>query len=137
MIADDIAAFLPQMRAQAESLMVDACTIKRQTGEVTNPDPPFDVTPTYQTVYTGKCRVQSSTTQGTQNPEAGGREWTLQAYVVQLPIEGSGDIEPGDIVTVTAASLDADLVGREFTVAQNPPKTHATMRRLQVEEVAG
>ena len=57
-IVDDVTRVLPELRAEAEALMVDACT-------VTGPGAPSwnDTTGTYTpgspvTAYSGKCRVQ-------------------------------------------------------------------------------
>jgi hypothetical protein len=46
-------------RLAAEANMVDACTIQRVTGTTTN-DTTGVVTPTYTTIYSGKCRMQQT-----------------------------------------------------------------------------
>lgn len=134
----DIAAALPELRAHAESLMVDACTI-------TTPDPAGepvwdDETGTWGdppplTVYSGKCRVQTTMT-GETNPDAGDREWTVQSLSVSVPMSATG-FAIGDTVTVTASEFDPDLVGRVFTITALAHKTHMTARRMRVEEVTG
>ena len=58
MLEWDVAAELPYLRAQAESLMVDEVTVERPTGEST-PDPvTLEQVPVYAQVYSGKGRVQ-------------------------------------------------------------------------------
>jgi hypothetical protein len=42
-----------------------------------------------------------------------------------------------DTVTITAAVLDAQLVGRVFRVVELFHKSFATAQRVRVEEVAG
>lgn len=113
--------------------MVDAGTLKRQTGESTNPTTGV-VTPTYAApYYTGALRVQLAETLA-QVPESGGRTRTLQRLECQVPMSVTG-VQVDDVLTVTASALDADLVGRTFRVRSLFHKTHATSRRLEVEEV--
>jgi hypothetical protein len=116
-------------RALAESLMVDACTIRRSTGTATD-DNTGEVTPTWDDVYAGKCRVQQQTT-GSQAATAGQDYQLLQRLEVQLPMSVTG-VEVGDEVTITAAALDAALAGQVFLVRDLFAKTHATARRLGV-----
>lgn len=115
--------------------MVDACTITRRTGETTNPTTGA-VTPTYASAhYSGKCKVQVRDVDA-QNPEAGDRAYTVLKLRVDIPAATTG-IAAGDIVTITAAAFDADLVGKTFRVVAPFHGTAKTARRLPVEEVAG
>jgi len=128
-LGTDVAGALPFLRAQAESLMLDTCTVCPVTGvdEATG-------APTLGTaVYTGKCKVQTSQAQEA-NPEAGGATYTVQRYAVHVPV---GAFVPvvGHVVTITAAALDAGLVGRKYRVVALLHKTLATAQRLAVEEV--
>lgn len=113
--------------------MVDACTVERASGRVMDPDTGQYVT-TYDPVWSGKCRVQVSDT-APSTPRAGGQEFSIDRLEVQLPVDGTGGIEVGDRVTVTTATFDDSLTGRHFTVVFVLAKTHATSRRLQVQEV--
>jgi hypothetical protein len=137
MLGYDIDAALPELRRQAESMMVDTCTV-----EYVNPDaePGWDEgsgtsVPTYASRYTGKCRVQTTLTEPS-NPDAGEREWTVESFTVSVPMSAVG-FEVGDRVTITTSAFDADLVGGVFTVTGLAHKTHMTARRLRVQEVAG
>ena len=122
-------------RALAESLMVDTCTVARVTGESTNEDTGV-VTPTTSTVYTGRCRIQQSQLGADSVPaNPGDAAVRLVAFEVQLPMSVEG-IRVHDRITVTASTLDPDLVGRTFVVLGLAHKTHMTARRLQVQEVA-
>ncbi|MEO6158700.1 MAG: DUF6093 family protein, partial [Ilumatobacteraceae bacterium] len=72
MLGDDIAAALPDLQLQAESMMRDTCVIKRPTGGFTeDPDgysvPAYEPTP----IYTGKCKVQGD---DAPSDEVGGGE---------------------------------------------------------------
>lgn len=110
--------------------MVDACTIRRRTGETVDQNS-GEITPTYDLVYEGKCRVQQQT--ATAGAEDAGEAYLLMVRLeVQLPIAVAG-IEPDDEVTVTA-SQDPDLLDRVFTVRDLFHKTDATARRIGVVE---
>ena len=119
-------------RAAAEALMVDACTVRRATGETTDPDT-GEVERTYATVYTGKCRVQQSLAQA-QQQDAGEDYMLLLRLEVQLPVAGSEGLSVGDEVTITASVNDPDLTGRVFRIRDLFHKTHATSRRVQATE---
>jgi hypothetical protein len=121
-------------RAAAERLMVDTCTITRVTGGSSDPETGVR-TQTTTVVYTGKCRFK-------MYPRSPGRRTDVaEASVVevdeelQIPMSATG-VQVEDIVTVTASALDPALVGRAFRVASQAAKTHATMRRFDLLEVA-
>ena len=124
-----VAAALARGRAAAERLMVDTCMIRRRTGETTGSG--GVVTPTYSPVYSGKCRMQQPTaTAGVE--DVGEASLLMVRFELQLPMSVTG-VQADDEVRITA-SVDADLVGRDFLVRGLAHKTHATARRLQVEE---
>lgn len=126
----DVAAVLERGRAAAETLMVDECIIRRRTGESIGPG--GVITPDYETVYQGKCRMQQPT--GTaQEQESGEANLLLVRYELQLPMEAVG-LEPDDEVLMVASVHDPDVVDREFLIRAVAHKSHAVMRRLQLEE---
>ena len=131
MFAAAIVGALPELRAAAVSLMLDTCTVQAVTGVTTDPLTGVDV-PTYSTLYTGRCRVQTFQPQES-NPEVGGATLTVQRYSVHVPV---GAFVPaiGQVVTITAAALDPNLAGRAFRVVALLHKTAATAYRLGVEE---
>jgi hypothetical protein len=88
-------------RLAAEALMVDACTIQRVTGSSTN-DTTGVVTPTYSTIYTGKCRVQQPFRSRNPTTSAEAR-CGLQRLVLQVPMSVTG-IASDDLVTITASA---------------------------------
>lgn len=135
-LAHDIAAALPLLREEAEARMVDTCAIVRPGG-----DPVFDdesgtyTTPAGSSVYSGRCEVQVSDGLNARQAEAGGAEITVTRVTVKVPVSVTG-VQVGDVVTITAAVNDADLVDTEFQVVGLHAKTYATARRLQVERIS-
>ena len=119
-------------RVSAEALMVDTCTVTRATGTTFN-DTTGRTGSTTATIYTGACRVKAYDTQA-QTPVAGDREWTVYPYIVSLPI-AAAEVQVDDVITITDAALDPQLIGRAFIVVALSHKTHATARRLGCKEV--
>lgn len=127
-----LSTILAHGRAQAEQRMFDACTIQHPTG-VTTDDTTGVVTPTMTTIYTGPCRI---TMAGTGSPtDAGEVTVAVLSLQVHLPIAGTGDVVHGDLVTITAARNDPELVGRTLRVISKQLKSEATARRVTCEEV--
>ena len=89
--------------------------------------------PTWTTVYTGPLSVETYEAQEA-NPEVAGAQATVQRYRVKIPV-GTFAPEIGDRVTVTASTLDANLVGNKYRVVALLHKTAATAYRVGVEEV--
>ena len=137
MLGEDIAAALPELRAHAESLMVDTVRVQHPTGAFnTDPDTLAEV-PAFSTVYLGKARLQRPGALSPNEQVAGGFEFDVRAVMAQLPLTATG-IVAGDRVTVTAigATTDPDLLGLVATVQANLTKTHATKRTLVCQEVS-
>lgn len=127
----ELAAQLRESRADAESLMLDTCTISRPGEPATDPDT-GEVTPGGSTVYTGRCKVQTYEAQES-NPEAGSATFTVQRYTLHLPVAAYMP-RLGDVATIGTAALDPNLVGRKYRVVALLHKTLATAYRLGVEE---
>jgi hypothetical protein len=125
------ASVLARGQAAAEALMVDACTIRRATGE-TNDAHGYTST-TYTTIYTGKCRIQQQSSAQAQQHDAAEDYLLMLRLEVQVPMTVTG-VQAGDEVLITASALDPDLPGRTFRVHDLAHKTHATARRLGVVE---
>lgn len=130
-LVDDVLRALPVFRAEAESLMLDSCTITRPGSPVTDPDT-GDVTESSTEVYTGKCKVQSKDS-ATANPEAGGAVFTVVSRQVHIPANAA-DVQDGDVVTITASRLNSFTVGKQYRVAGFTPDTFDTAFRLPVKE---
>ena len=130
--AADIIGVLPFLRTQAESLMIDTCTVSRPGDPVTDPAT-GNVTPGSTLVYTGQCKVQQTISQAS-NPNAGGHSFTVQDSRVDFPVT-AGPLLVDDVVTITASVMDPQLVGREMRVVELFHKSFATAQRTRVEEV--
>lgn len=121
-------------RVAAESLMLDAVTIARTTGSSTDQDTGV-VTPTLNTLYTGKAKIHQAGAAGSPTT-LGEAEVFTSTLEVHVPITVTG-IQPDDLVTVTASALDADLVGKTYRVRGIADKSFLTARRLAVIGVSG
>lgn len=119
-------------RREAESLMLDACTVHRPGAPVTDPDTGV-VAPALTLVYAGPCKVQQTISQAS-NPTAGGHSFTVHDSRVDFPVS-AGPFAVDDVVTMTASALDTQLVGRTFRVSELFHKSYATAQRVKVSEV--
>ncbi len=114
--------------------MLDVCAVARLTGQPGAIDPDTglrDPAPT-STVYTGKCRVQTYEAHES-TPDSGEHVFTVQRYFVHLP--AGTDVRVDDQITITAAALDAALVGRSYRVVALLHKSLATAHRVAVDEI--
>lgn len=132
MIGDDIAAALPELRQQAESLMTTACVVERKSGTEFDPETNQDVT-TWESVYEGPCRLAQPTVQSVI--VAGGQEVTTQPYAGMLPW-GTVGVLVGDRLSITAAE-DPGQVGRVFMVTSVRAATQSVGRRFVAIEDLG
>lgn len=121
-------------RGAAEKLMVDACTIKRRSGSTVDPETGI-ITPTYSTIYTGKCRLKLPTATARPLVVGEAQEFT-QHPTLSLPALTTG-VEIDDLVTITASAVMPLLVGRKFHVRAKPGQTHQTAARFEIMEVMG
>lgn len=135
MLGDDIAAVLPGLRAQAESMMVDGCAISRQRLDengkpVQVMDPvTLELTFVWDEVHSGPCRIQRRDISAMPESVVGDFEYGVSPMEVQLPFSVTA-AKRGDRVMVTAAVFDPRLEGAVATVLAVPDKTHATKRAL-------
>lgn len=134
-LAWDVQNTLPGLRAQAEGLMVDACTI---TGPVTKEwdEDTSSYTETRPTIYEGACRVRVATLQPL-DVTVQGQALVQDDYVLSIPVDaaGSGSVGKGHQVTVTACRNDPSLVGIQFQILAEHHMTFATARRFPIQQV--
>lgn len=125
---------IQQGRIAAEALMLDSCSITRVTGPAGPLDPVTGekTPPPTATVYEGKCRIQTYEPQESR-PESGDHAYAVQRYSVHIPV--GPVVRVDDVVTVTSATLDPDLVARRYKVMGLLHKTYATANRLLVDEI--
>ena len=118
MIGDAISASLPLLRAHAESLMVESCTIERES--LAWDEAAQASVSTWTLVHSGRCAVamppQSSRTMVAEEAA------TLDRPVVKVPVSVAG-IRPDDRVTVAGVGV--------FWVTHVPVRSHQVQRRLE------
>lgn len=112
MIGDDIAEALPELRAQALSLMTSTATITRESGEPTWDPETEQMAVGTVTVWTGPARLIRAA--GTPRAvDAAGEGVASTSYTVAVPWDIEGTPEDGDRVEIDGVTLwvKAALVG--------------------------
>ena len=127
----ELTAQLLESRADAESLMLDTCTIIRLGEVVTDPDTGEILPPSETTIYTGRCKVKAPQ-RANQPTEVGAAVITVTPGAVHIPATGP-DLMVGDVVEVTASELQSTLVGDRYKVTGPFDGTFITARRYPVE----
>jgi hypothetical protein len=133
-LAADVLRILPELRAQAEALMVDECRITAPGETVTDPDT-GEVTNERTVVYEGRCKVQSREGAAT-NPEAGEHSFTVVSRQVHIPVNAA-DVRDGFEVEITGSLLNAFTVGKVYRIEGWTPDSFDTAFRLPVVEITG
>lgn len=124
MLRSGVAAVLPRLRAEAESMMGDACMIREVVGESVDPNTGAVAVVYGATLYAGRCKVQDHGSPASRDSAASDRA-TL-GLRIDLPV-GPPWIPAGAV---------ADLPGgRRLRVLAPHRKTYQTAQRLPVEEV--
>lgn len=125
-------------RRRAEQLMTTSCRITRagaggapyldeETGEYVYPESP--------PIYTGKCKIRMTGT-NVREIDAASQLLTVQSSILSLPVDGTGDVQADDTLTVTANPLDAALIGRVYRIEGTHEQTYATARRFSIERTS-
>jgi len=132
MLGDDIAQALPELRAQAESMMWDRCEIRGADSWVGETRQPGQIAWSYLGLDAIPCRV---TVDGNQPRTAmvGGQEVTLSRLVVKLPLAVCPTED--QILTILSAATDPSLIGRRFDVGTADVATY--QRRVSCTENLG
>lgn len=122
-------------RRAAEALMLDTVTVTRADPGATTTDPESgQVVPASTTIYTGVGKIQSSQRSLARPAMVGEAERYVTHLELHLPVSATG-VAADDIATVTASTLDPDLVGCVFHVRELAHKTFLTARRFEIIEV--
>lgn len=127
-----IDALLASGRRAMERLMDSECVVEAVTGSTTDPES-GEITDTYSEVYSGKCRVQQAAPSASDQ-RVGEASLLMVNRVLQLPVVESTAVRAGQRVRMTKCPHDPGLVGRVFTIRAEFAKSHATSRRLGIEE---
>lgn len=133
-LGGDVQAALPSFRDAAESLMIDLCRITGGTETVFDEDT-FEYVTVEAVSYEGPCRLRFAAT-AVQTVEAAGQMLIAQRATLSVPVDTSGDVFEGHVVTITDCVNDPALVGRKFRVEGGHHQTFATARRFPLEEVS-
>ena len=131
MIGDDIAAALPDLRAQAESLMTETVEVGVYTDGVDgNLNPTLTLADEH---YTGIGQIKYPSLAVSDRTPASQQAASVSA-VLKVPVGSGADIRPGDRVVVTASTSDGSLVGHSYRVAAWPAAGSVSAHRYPLEE---
>lgn len=120
-------------RRLAEQLMLTTVEIGTET-EGYDPEtgqPTIEI----EAVYTGKAKIRQQSVNATDQ-SAGGQGYSIQSFILSLPMEGSSEVGTDMAMKVTANPLDTSLVGRTFRIAGSSGQTIATARRFEIERTS-
>ena len=133
MIGADISAALSEMRAHAESLMLDAGRALRATGNSVLGEDQTSV-PEMAEALASRCKIQRRDQQAI-TVQVGERTAAVLRVTLHLPIS-TAPLRVGDEWEITAAGpLSIEPIGRRYRVIGIFEKSLATARRYEVEEV--
>lgn len=133
MLGYDVAAALPELRAQAESIMTSRVVVSRETGTVRDPETGTNV-PTWTVIYQGKARVRMPSTEAREVDQSGQRI-VESAPTLSLPIGDSSAalVALDDVAVLIEHGPDPLIVGTRMRVAEGIDQTWSTARRFSVE----
>ncbi|MES2211037.1 MAG: DUF6093 family protein [Chloroflexota bacterium] len=125
---------LARGRAFLTAGLVDTCRIEHVVAEDTNPVTAA-VTKQYDVIYTGPCRIQAATANWAGPATVAEAALRLAAAELQLPVAGSEGISINDRVIILSCLHDTEMVNRVYAVTGLSHKSHATTRKLPLQEV--
>lgn len=136
MLADEIAAVLPELQAEAEALMVDTCRATSPGEKVWDDDSGTYTPGPPVVVYEGRCQVPT-TYPAAQDASAGETAWGKGFITVKVPARQlPGDVgDPLSIVdghTITVTSVSPPM---ELAVRVVVPQTWEKSRKVSCERV--
>lgn len=134
MLADEIAAALPEFQAQAEALMVDTIRVTTPGSNVWDP-----ATGTYTpgpavTRYEGRARIRNGNP-APQEADAGETMWAKDLAVISVPVSVDLIDDGMDVEVVAVGAGSASMVGRHYTVQAPHEQTYSTARRFACQVV--
>jgi hypothetical protein len=129
-LGSDTQAALAYLRTEAESRFTETLRFSRvETVDDVNGVP----VESEVTLYEVPGRVKF-TSQVVSPRESGAQLVVVQQRRVDVAVGSTPGVRPGDVVTVTASTVDAGLVGRKFTVDGLPDSGNVTAARYPVSE---
>lgn len=131
MLSDAILSALPELRAQAESLMLDAGTALRPTGgwELVGGEEVQATTP----LFDSPCKIQARNLQA-QEEQVGGRTATTIRLELHLPAS-TAPLNVGDLWEITTVHPLSTARQSRYRITAPVGKTLATANRYTIEEV--
>lgn len=124
-----IASAITRFRAKQAEQFTTTATVYRPIGELeTNPNT-GEVTETFDTIYNGPCKIRPKANRSTDEVDTAETQVALPDFTGKFPVDT--DIQRGDIVTVTACTLDAGMAGKSYTVVD------ASNDQWQISRVVG
>ena len=114
--------------------MIDKCRITGASASIWDEDAGTYTPGDPVVVYEGRCKLKTRNVM-VRPADAGDREVGVVRLELHLPINGSGAVARGHIVTMTESELDAAEVGESFTVTGPHVGSITTARRLPIEAV--
>lgn len=132
-LADAVAAFLPDARAEAEALMLDAGTARRETGTSWDPVEQAD-TPDYEDLFSSRCKIQARRLVA-QDEEVGARTATSIRLELHLPIDTAPLTTGDEWVLTTPGALSTVPAGTVYRVTAPAEGSLKTARRYEIERV--
>lgn len=137
MLGSDLAAALPELRAQAESRMRETVVVRRPAADVTISDDTvidgaeFEPTP----VYSGCARLKASGLQP-QVVESADASVTVQRPELHVP-DDAPELLPGDVATFASDTFTPRLRGKVYRVDAGHAVTDTTAQRVPVTLLSG
>lgn len=131
----EIAAALPELRIQAESLHQDTFTVYRKTGAmVTDPETLVE-SPQFATILTGvKGKLQAGSAQA-NDAEIPGQKVIETSLFWHTSINTLGVLADDEVLCTAAGPIsDPEIVGSRVRITGPFVKSLATARRFPVEE---
>src|ERR1700754_2936453 len=122
----DRSEVLAEGRDMPEAGMVDTCTIRRETGSVTD-DFSGIITKTYLHVYDGKCEVKQVQALP-ETHEVGEDSVVLSRMQLKVPATVTG-VQVNDEVLMNTSVHDPDLPGKVLLIRGPAKGSHLTARR--------
>jgi hypothetical protein len=133
-LGTDIAAVLPELRVQAESLHTDTFTVYRATGEMVQDPVTLEERPEFATILSGvRGKFQQSAAQS-REANVPGMTVTETSMAWHTSISTLGVLTNDEVECTAVGPLgDPDLVGTRMRIAGPFLKSLATARRFYVE----
>lgn len=130
----DVLQALPELRAQAGTLMRETATVTRSSGDYALDLDTGIATTTDTVIYEGPCRVRVPTTADRTNLRVvGDEQLSASRVIIEVPHDTFG-IRVDDVVTIPDAE-DTDVAGRRYRVTAVPAGTDTVLKTLGCEIV--